>query len=389
MARWRKGIIGGLAALAVCVFVSTVVFRKNIAVTYHLHQKRTAWRRAREVGSGDSRQSGFLEAYERHLAALVHLGFLQRRAFPLEYIAVPSPASRQLREALQAAFPDHTDVTMAGYEPETRDEVEVWDRPGNMARWEAIIKAHEQRHLAALVNDASIQRAEFPLRCISVPSLALRRLWEELQATFPDHTEVKVQQPDAGGKSAILVWDRPENLPRWEAIIKAHDQPPVGTGGEFTIEATSELRDFVGQWAGKDGIVVLTITPTPDGRLNVAMPSSAPWSLVIRNVRSEGGRLMFDAYWYLQAREETTSPFYPFGDHPFSGVRCQTVLVLDPADHRRMTYSITSIHVPGSIAETLTRVAERTGDKAREPSDKTPAPDRALPPPLATQRTRD
>ena len=64
----------------------------------------------------------------------------------------------------------------------------------------------------------------------------------------------------------------------------------------------------------------------------------------------------------IEPREELKSPIDRSGEHPFSGVRCQSVLALDADDPAQMMYSITSVHVPDPITDTLKRIAAGGGE---------------------------
>lgn len=70
---------------------------------------------------------------------------------------------------------------------------------------------------------------------------------------------------------------------------------------------------------------------------------------------------MFDQYSYTKARDDYRMPFDSSGEHPFSGVRCQTVLETDHNDPQRMTYSLKSIHTSEPIVETLHRTPATSG----------------------------
>lgn len=202
-----------------------------------------------------------------------------------------------------------------------------------------LLEAYE-KHRDSLVELGYFERREFPLLHISVPSLKSRRLREELQAVFPDHTEVMMQGYEPGTRDLIVVWDRPQNLPNWERIISAHDQLASGriTGN------VGDLSKFIGTWIDDEGKPVYVISSGPDGCINIASPANDTWRIEIKNTRVENGKIMFDEYHYTADRNDLKSPIDKSGEHPFSGVRCRTILTLDPNDSSRMEYSIKTIH---------------------------------------------
>lgn len=144
MGRRRTILTVGAVTIGLCLVALLVAIRADIAVAYHRHCMMSAWTKVSEHGFRSPKQSDFIEAFEYHRDVLVALGFFERREYPLQHISVPSLESRRLWEELEATFPDHGYAQMHGYEPETQDMLIVWDRPQNLAAWEAIIDAHDQ-----------------------------------------------------------------------------------------------------------------------------------------------------------------------------------------------------------------------------------------------------
>ena len=139
MSRYRKVVAVAAIAGVLCLVALLVAFQADIGIAYHRQRMVSAWHKAIEVGAGP-KQGDFLEAYDRHKASLVTLGYLERREFPLQHVSVPSLQSRHLWEELRATFPDHIHIEMPWY----GHTVVVWDRPQNLAAWEAIINAHDR-----------------------------------------------------------------------------------------------------------------------------------------------------------------------------------------------------------------------------------------------------
>lgn len=140
MSRYRKVVAVAAIAGVLCLVALLVAFQADIRIAYHRERMVSASNKAAEVGASSPKQGNFIEAYDRHKAGLVKLGYFERREFPLQHVSVPSLQSRRLWEELLATFPDHIHIEMPWY----RDTVVVWDRPQNLAAWEAIIKAHDR-----------------------------------------------------------------------------------------------------------------------------------------------------------------------------------------------------------------------------------------------------
>ncbi len=274
----RKLVFPVLLAVYVAGLILFAAFRTDIAITYHQRRMERAWRELNATRPGDPKQPRLIEAFEHHEAALVELGFFERKEFLLRHISVPSLQSRRLWEELAGAFPEYANVTMEGY------------------------GTHE---------------------------------------------------PDV-----IIVCDRPENLTRWEEIIRAHDQPLAGPPGQATIEDGSALQPWIGRWADDDGNVLVSITLEPDGTATIKVPSADPWETIVKNVRFDGGRLRFDEYHYTEPRDEYKSVTNSSGEHPFSGVRCEVLLEIDPASADRMEYRVNT-PVLGEAKKAMLRRVER------------------------------
>ena len=81
------------------------------------------------------------------------------------------------------------------------------------------------KHRDKLVKLGYLERKEFPLTSIKTPSLRFRRLWEELQARFPDNPYTIGLGYDSNSPATIVVFAKPEKLHEWGKIILAHDAP--------------------------------------------------------------------------------------------------------------------------------------------------------------------
>lgn len=211
-------------------------------------------------------------------------------------------------------------------------------------------------HRDALVDLGFYERREFPLRNISVPSLASRRLWEELCAVLTDDAWAEMPGYEPETEDMIVVWDRPENIRRSQEIIEAHDRPAAPNAGEAYIDDGENLERFAGKWADSDGNLLYVIARDPAGRMKIKTPSNDAWRVEIKNVRLREGKLAFDQYHYTEAKDEFKTPISSHGHHPFSGVRCQTTLELNPENPAKMTHSVKTVHAAEPVLGTLTRM---------------------------------
>jgi len=100
---------------------------------------------ATKVASDVDKKSECLKTAERHRAALVRLGYLERRKFHLSSVQVPSEEADRLRRELVLVSSEPLCVEMHGHGEGTEDMVVVYDRPDAMARWEAVIARYDTR----------------------------------------------------------------------------------------------------------------------------------------------------------------------------------------------------------------------------------------------------
>jgi hypothetical protein len=223
-----------------------------------------------------------------------------------------------------------------------------------------------ERHLEALVQLGAVERREFRLTHISVPSLEARRLWEELMVTFPGHQDAQMQGYEDVSPDMITVWERAEETARWAEIVGAHDQPPAGPPGEASLDAPA-LRPWAGEWQDQEGNVLLSLVQEADGRLTLRLASTEPWEIIIKNVHVDGLRLTFDQYRTMEPREELKSASNRSGDHPFSGVRCCISIVAATAKPDALDYTVRTPVTGQTESHTLARgKQDATGVEAGE-----------------------
>jgi len=187
-----------------------------------------------------------------------------------------------------------------------------------------------------------LQKKEFKLKTIKYPSLQFRRLWEELGETFPDYPFVVGGNFDSNEPAVIIVWDRPENLPKWGKIILAHDAPAENIIDMFQITEVKYLLPFEGRWANEDGEVCYIISIN-DSKFKIETPQNKVWRTVLKNIQVGENKIIFDSYFYTDPNENLKSIENPRGEHPFSGVRSEVVLEVNPNDANELFETGTSV----------------------------------------------
>lgn len=208
-----------------------------------------------------------------------------------------------------------------------------------------------EKHRDKLVELGYLERKEFPLSTIKSPSLRFRRLWEELGIKFPNYPYVEGLGYDSDSPATIVVWGKPNNLAEWERIISAHDTPPtnivdVSQKGEF-----QGVLSFIGRWANEDGEVCYIISDNNEGFLRIETPPNKAWRIILRNIRLEGRKIIFDRFHYTDPNEDHKSIIDQSGEHSFSGVRCETVLKVNPKDSNELFVSGSAVSKYGILTD--------------------------------------
>jgi hypothetical protein len=208
-----------------------------------------------------------------------------------------------------------------------------------------------EKHRDKLIELGYLQRKEFQLTTIKTPSLRFRRLWEELGARFPDNPYTVGLGYESDSPAIIVVWDEPDKLGEWDKLISAHDAPPTSI---VRLEAHKDLQHvlpFVGRWASPDGTVCYIISKDSDGSLKIQTPPNEAWRTVFRNARLEDKTITFDQFNYADPDEDYESPIDTAGEHVFSGVRCETVLGLNPYDSNELFENVTAVSKYGTYSD--------------------------------------
>jgi hypothetical protein len=215
-----------------------------------------------------------------------------------------------------------------------------------------------EQHRDKLVELGYLQRKEFPLSTIKTPSLRFRRLWEELGARFPHNPYTEADGYESYTPATIVVWDEQDNLPEWERIISAHDAPPTNIVDASQGEH-QHLVAFLGRWANEEGEVCYMITKDTEGNFGVEIPPNEACRTEFRNVRFDGNRILLDQFNYMDANEDYKSPIDMSGEHPFSGVRCKTMLQVDPQDSNQLLERMSTVSKYGTLIDPNVYILKR------------------------------
>lgn len=207
-----------------------------------------------------------------------------------------------------------------------------------------------EKHRDKLVKLGYLQRKEFALNFIKTPSLRFRRLWQELGARFPDHPYVEGHGYESNSPATIIIWEEEAKLTEWESIILAHDAPPTNIVNLGKQIDPQDLLAFVGHWANDEGEVCYIISKDIEGNVRIETPPNEALHTVLRSVRFEGKRILFDEFNYIDPNEDYKS-IIPYSDDPFSGVRCETVFELNPKDSNELLETMSMVSKYGIFAD--------------------------------------
>lgn len=216
-----------------------------------------------------------------------------------------------------------------------------------------------EKYRDKLVKLGYLERKEFPLTFIKTPSLRFRRLWEELQARFPTNPYAIGLGYESNSPATIVVFDKADKLSEWERIILAHDAPPTNIVVGVEKGNMQDLLSFVGQWVNEDGEVCYIITQDTEGNLKIETAPNDAWRTVLKNMRLEGKRIMLDQFSYTDPNEDYKSIIDRSGEHPFSGVRFETVLEVNPKDSNELLTTGSSVGKYGIFTDPNKSVLRR------------------------------
>ena len=83
-----------------------------------------------------------------------------------------------------------------------------------------------ERHRTALVTLGVLERRVFTFTHLQVPSKRSKEFLKDLLEEFPEHPHVELQGDEKDTPDALVVWDAPELMQRWETFLASRDIPP-------------------------------------------------------------------------------------------------------------------------------------------------------------------
>ncbi len=89
-------------------------------------------------------------------------------------------------------------------------------------------------------------------------------------------------------------------------------------------------------------------------------PPNETWRIEIENIRIKDEELLFDQYHYMPVQEDLKTIFNPSGEHPFSGVKCETKLSVDPANPDKLKLSMKTKGIPEPTTGVLVKQVNET-----------------------------
>ena len=107
----------------------------------------------------------------------------------------------------------------------------------------AYIESHDY-HRQWLVDLGYLQHRKFTLRYVKTATPEYSQLWELAVNLFPrtDYDGLASDWDDQPTPMVLEVWDRPENMPRWEQFVREHDVPDFAQRFGLEPEAGSAGR---------------------------------------------------------------------------------------------------------------------------------------------------
>ncbi|MHC5109728.1 MAG: hypothetical protein ACYTHJ_07615 [Planctomycetota bacterium] len=258
------------------------------------------------------------------LAVLVMTAFMATRKRAGLSLEQHLEGMEKARQALRKVDPDHANV--AGL--------------GNLFR----------SHREALVELGYLELRRFPLLRTKANTLGCQRMLEEIRHRFPNAPGATLDADDETLACTVIVRDRPEVIPAWQDVIRAHDAPALSVVAPDIVEANPDLSRMLGTWTDPSGKLSYMFSKRVDDSMRIDPPPVANWMTEIRNVEVSDGSLHFDQFHYLTppARQSLK----PGEQDPFEGIRCEITLQMDGDV---LQQSLKTIHLEEPSVSRLTR----------------------------------
>ncbi len=258
-------------------------------------------------------------------------------------------------------LPDETDVKEAQfYNPkgemvssiQSRTGVETWSCANGQKNWELVLRDGVRQRLSAWYCNGQLQKQRVYVDGVRDGAFV---------SYYPD-----------GGKETEGSYYQGERSGRWvryneDGGIKRVERYPASVWGASRLGKPSEaelpddpaVSAFLGDWSSEeDSAASFRIFKRSDGTAIIQVPANDTWWHVFENIRFENGKLLFDEYSYTPPSDDYKSIVTPFGEHPFSGVPCETIMELDKDNPDVIMVTVKSTHVPEGIKGTLQRIKQ-------------------------------
>ena len=136
---------------ALIVVFCAIIFSPPVRIAIHKNRMLASRREIVSLGSEDDRFLAVLPKYNRHRDALVSLGFLDQRSFPLANMSLDSSVeeynafrARMLQQFPVQDFSDYSFVEYKGHNPKSPQIVTVFAIPDLMQTWAEVIQEYDK-----------------------------------------------------------------------------------------------------------------------------------------------------------------------------------------------------------------------------------------------------
>jgi hypothetical protein len=128
-----------LLVLAVLVTIG-YLYRKPLLITYHRLGQRSALRAMHHAAMPQMQQERYRrhsERFQRHMEALIRLGYLEKREFQTKYLTSRTPQTQVMIEEFRRRHP------RSSYNIGWGKTLIIIDRPERMRTWESLVRKYD------------------------------------------------------------------------------------------------------------------------------------------------------------------------------------------------------------------------------------------------------
>jgi hypothetical protein len=116
------------------------IYREHLFITYHRIGQRSALRAMRRASTPQMQHEHFTrqsERFQRHMNALIRLGYLEERRFQPKFLTSESPKTYAMIEEFRRRHP------RSSYNIGWGKTLSIIDRPERMPTWESLIRKYD------------------------------------------------------------------------------------------------------------------------------------------------------------------------------------------------------------------------------------------------------